>query len=258
MPAPKFSNDGYPPCSFRTTLELMFERDRQQALAELRTKMSSVRAPVVSAGIDRQVLAVPPPLAGILPRGGLPRGAVVSLGGRSGATSLLLTLLAAPANAWSALVGMPEIGLLAAAELGVDLDRLVLIPDPGIDVLQILSVLADGVDIIVSVPPKALPPARIRVLTARLRQSGAVLLVTGQWPGADLVLNARIENWTGIGRGHGRLRDRELIVEVGGRGAAGRRGSAAMLLRSSRADVAVGVVPDRLLDAVAPLIAEVG
>ncbi len=229
----------------------MFERDRQQALAELRHKMST-------PGIETRVLAVPGPLARILPRGGLPRGGVVSIGGRSGATSLLLTLLAAPANAWSALVGMPEIGLLAAAELGVDLDRLVLVPDPGIDVLQVLSVLADGVDIIVSVPPKVMPPARLRVLTARLRQSGAVLLVTGQWPGADLVLNARIENWTGLGRGHGRLRDRELIVEAGGRGAAGRRGSVAMLLRSTRTDVTVGVAPGRLLNAVDPLIAEVG
>ncbi len=251
-PAPKFSGAGCPLSDIRTIIELMFECDRQQAIAELRNKMSTS-----SAG--RQVLAVPPPLAQILPRGGLPRGGVISLDGRGGAASLLLSLLAAPANIWSALVGMPEIGLLAAAELGVDLDRLVLIPDPGVDVLQVLSVLADGVDIIAvditsAVVAKVLAPARLRVLAARLRQSGAVLLVTGRWPGADLVLNARVENWTGLGRGHGRLRNRELIVEVGGRGAAGRRGSAAMLLRSSR----VGVVPDRVPEAVDPLVAEVG
>ena len=234
----------------------MFERDRQQTLAELRHKMSGGLAPVISTG--RQVLSVPAPLAEILPRGGLPRGGVVSLGGRGGVTSLLLTLLATPVNTWSALVGMPGVGLLAAAELGVDLDRLALIPDPGPDVLQVLSVLTDGVDMIALVPPKVLAPARLRVLTARLRQSGAVLLVAGQWPGADLVLNSRIENWTGLGPGHGRLRDRELVVEVGGRGAAGRRGTAVMFLQSTRSGVEIGAVPDRVRRPADPLIAEVG
>ena len=204
------------------------------------------------------VLAVPAPLAEILPRGGLPRGGVVSLVGDSGSTSLLFSLLAAPSNVWSAVVGMPDLGLLAAAEQGVDLDRLVLIPDPGLDVLQVLSVLADGVDIIAAVPPKVLPPARLRVLGARLRQSGAVLLVAGSWPGAELVLRSRVENWTGVGRGHGRLRDRELVVEVGGRGAARGRGSVAMLLRSTRSAVAVTTAVPRVDQVLEPLVAEVG
>lgn len=214
----------------------MFDSDRQQVVAELRRKMS------VSA---RPVLAVPAPLAEVLPLGGLPRGGVVSLIGASGSTSLLLALLAAPANAWSALVGLPDVGLLAASELGVDLDRIVLVPDPGPDVLQILSVLADGVDMIAVVPPKVLPPSRLKVLNARLRQSGTVLLVAGRWPGADLVLRSRIEGWVGLGQGHGRLRDRELVVEVEGRGAAGRRNSVSMFLQSSRSRVDIGVMPIR-------------
>jgi hypothetical protein len=225
-------------------LELMFETavtpDRQRILAELRHK--------ISPEPDHQVLAVPAPLAEILPRRGLPRGGVVSLCGSSGSVSLLLTLLAAPVNAWSALVGMPDVGLLAAAELGVDLDRIVLIPDPGPDVLQVLSVLADGVDLIAVGPPPGstfgATPARLRVLAARLRQSGAVLLVHGQWPGAELVLESRVQGWSGLDRGHGRLRDRELIVEVRGRGAAGRGRSAAMLLKSNRSRVQIAAGPD--------------
>jgi hypothetical protein len=232
----------------------VFESDRQQLLDELRRKMGA--EPVAVATPVRAVLAVPAPLAGILPQGGLPRGGVVSLIGDSGSTSLLLALLATPANAWSALVGLPEVGMLAAAELGVDLDRVVLVPDPGPDVLQILSVLADGVDMIAVLPPKVLPPSRLKVLNARLRQSGAVLLVAGRWPGADLVLQSRIESWTGLGHGHGRLRDRELVVEVGGRGAAGRRSSVAMLLQSSRSRTDVGAAPTRRL--LEPLVAEVG
>lgn len=242
--------------------------DREQILSELRRKIggapgaggSSSSAPISvpsRSAVPRPVLAVPEPLADVLPSGGLPRGGVVSLVGDSGSTSLLFSLLAAPSNAWSAVVGMPNLGLLAAAEQGVDLDRLVLIPDPGLDVLQVLSVLADGVDIIAAVPPKVLPPARLRVLGARLRQSGAVLLVAGSWPGAELVLRSRVENWTGIGRGHGRLRDRELVVEVGGRGAARGRGSVCMLLQSTRAAVTVVAAPrvERVLE---PLVADVG
>ena len=195
------------------------------------------------------MLAVPEPLAKILPRGGIPAGSVVALAGSGGTTSLLFTLLAAPANAWSALVGMPDVGLLAAAELGVELDRLALIPDPGPDLLQVLSILADGVDIIAVAPARSAAgigatPARMRVLTARLRQSGAVLLVAGPMPGADLVLDCRVAGWTGIGRGHGRLRHRELVVEVSGRGAAGRSRSAVLYLHSDRSkvDVSAGAV----------------
>jgi hypothetical protein len=78
------------------------------------------------------------------------------------------------------------------------------------------------------------------VLTGRLRQHGSVLLVMGPWPGADLVLTARWVGWTGLGRGHGRLRDRELVVDVGGRGAAaGRGGHAALLLRAGRTAVEI-------------------
>src|SRR5690349_12012139 len=93
------------------------------------------------------VLPVATPLAAALPRGGLTRGSVVSVQGQ-GATSLLYTLLAGPAGCWSALVGMPGLGLSAAAELGVDLDRVVLVPDPGADVLQVVSILIDGVDLV--------------------------------------------------------------------------------------------------------------
>lgn len=236
-------------------LELMFEAAGIPAGVLLHTSARPL-------GTKLQVLAVPPPLAEILPRGGLPRGGVVSVSGASGSVSLLFTLLAAPATTWSALVGMPDAGLLAAHELGVDLTRLVLVPDPGPDVLQVLSVLADGVDLIAVVPPTGAnfgaAPARLRVLTARLRQSGAVMLVQGRWPGADLVLESRIENWSGIGRGSGRLRDRELVVEVTGRGAAGRRRSAVMLLKSGRTRVEVGTSPELLAPDGESAVAHVG
>lgn len=191
------------------------------------------------------VFAVPEALATVLPQGGLPRGGVVSLAGGTGSTSLLLSLLAAPEGTWSALVGLPGVGLAAAAEFGVDLDRTVVIPDPGPDVLQVLSVLADGVDLLVVGAPTQgfTAPARLRVLTGRLRQRGATLLVVGAWPGADLVLRTRVTGWAGIADGHGRLRDRSLEISVGGRRAATSRRSVQVLLQGDRERVRMHVDP---------------
>ena len=187
------------------------------------------------------MLPVAPPLAAVLPRGGLARGSVVSVLGQ-GATSLLFTLLAGPAAPWSALVGMPGIGLLAAAEFGIDLDRVVVIPEPGPDVLQVLSILIDGVDMIaVTLPARARPtPSRQRVLTGRLRQHGAVLLVMGPWPGADLVLTAA--GWAGPDWGRGTAGCG--TGNSSSRSAAGERrpvagSAAALLLRSQRTAVQI-------------------
>ena len=130
---------------------------------------------------------------------------------------------------------MPDIGLLAASEFGIDLDRVVLVPNPGPDVLQVISILIDGVDILaVALPAGARPTqSRLRVLTGRLRQRGAVVLSMGPWPGADLVLRSRWAGVAGVGRGHGRLRDRSLVVDVEGRGAAGRGRRASLVVRAA-------------------------
>jgi hypothetical protein len=118
----------------------------------------------------------------------------------------------------------------------VDLTRVVLVPQPGVDVVQILSVLVDGVDLIALSAPKGPigTPARQRVLAARLRQRGAVLLAVGPWPGADLSLTVSTVSWSGLGAGHGRLRDRELLVRLGGRRLGAEIPEVRMLLSGSR------------------------
>src|SRR6478736_1237304 len=228
--------------------------DQAQVVGELRHRMAMVGA--VDGDESGSVLPVAAPLAAALPRGGLARGSVVSVLGQ-GATSLLFALLAGPEAPWTALVGMPGVGLLAAAEFGIDLDRVVVIPEPGPDVLQVLSILVDGVDMIaVTLPTQVMPsPSRQRVLTGRLRQRGSVLLVMGPWPGADLVLTASWTGFSGLGRGHGRLRDRELSVEVGGRGAAAGRGArATLLLRAGRTAVEIApAAPSRGVGAFEPV-----
>ena len=240
--------------------------ERSAVVADLRRKLDAAGGAVGVRSAGRfaraesrtadAVLAMPAPLADVLPAGGVPHGYVVSVAssalGGSGATSLLLALMSAQPEAWVAVVGMPDFGALAAAEMGVDLSRLGLIPDPGPDPLQVISALADGVDVIAAVSPvegavgravirsMGLPPARQRVLTGRLRQGGAVLLVVGRWPGADLVFTVREVRWSGIGQGYGRLRDRELDVRVAGRRAGAALGATVTLrLRAGRNSVMV-------------------
>lgn len=237
MPGPRSCGTG----SALSSLERVYANP---TVDELRRRVAEAGgAPVDEAWSGQastgRIHAVPEPLAAVLPRGGIAGGSVVGLRG-DGTTSLLFALLSASPASWSALVAMPDLGLLAAAELGVDLNRVVVVPEPGPDLLQVISILVDGVDVVAAaVGPGVRPgPGRMRVLGGRLRQRGAVLLTMGGWPDADLVLTGSWENVTGLGDGFGRLRDRELAVEVSGRGI-GRPRRTTLLFSSSREAVRV-------------------
>lgn len=167
-----------------------------------------------------RMLPVHEALAELFPWGGLRRGRTVAV---RGSTSLLFALLAraTETGSWAALVGMPNLGLRAASELGVAVDRLALVRHPGVDLPKVVAALLDGVDL-VAVDPARLTEAQVRRLSARARHRGAVLLATGPWPGADLELTQETVSWTGLGEGHGHLAAREVRVTARGRGAATR------------------------------------
>lgn len=166
-----------------------------------------------------RLLPVAGPLAGLLPWGALSRGSTVVV---AGSTSLTLGLLseASRAGSWVALVGLPAVGVLAAHQLGLVLDRVVLVPSPGPDGPTVVAALLDGVDVVVVGPQVPLTDSDRRRLSARARERSAVLLPTTPWPGAQVVLTAQDSQWHGLGRGHGRLRSRRLTVRRGGRGTA--------------------------------------
>jgi hypothetical protein len=164
------------------------------------------------------VLPVLPALRDLLPAGGLQRGSVVT-SGDWGLLSLALAAGASAAGAWCAITGVPALGVRAAADVGLDPGRLVLIPDPGRNWPQVVASLLDGFDIVLLRPP-AQPPAQLRrKLEAAARRHATVLLVAGDWPGAQARLAVSDEEWTGIGAGHGRLRARKVRVVASGRGA---------------------------------------
>jgi hypothetical protein len=221
-----------------------------------------------------RILPVHTELARLFPGGGLPRGGTVLLGPppvpdsplgsglgssasssrprrASGLTSLLLLLLAGTSSRgyWCAVVGLPELGLAAAAELGADLGHLVLVPRPGSEGRwqSVVTTLLETVDLVCLVPDTPVRPADARRLSARARERSTTLVVfdpastTGvarglscgdlaragravaRWPGpSDLRCAVRDSSWSGLEHGHGLLSFRQLEAEVGGRGAASR------------------------------------
>ena len=204
-------------------------------LVEVSSPAPARPAPVVPAGRrargrhgavpdavpDERVWPVHDALAPLLPFGGLPRGTVLAV---RGSTSLLLALVARPsrAGAWTAAVGFPAVGLLAAADAGADLDRVVLVPRPGPDAALAIAALVDGLDVVVVGPDAALTDTDRRRLAARARERGALLVAATAWPGAHVALTVTGGAWSGADHGAGWLRRRTLVVERAGRGGAAR------------------------------------
>lgn len=177
-----------------------------------------------------RVLPVLPALENLLPWGGLRRGTTVAV---QGSTSLLFALLAeaTAGGSWAAVVGLPRLGVAAASELGVEVSRLALVPQPGADFATVTAALLDGVDLVATCPPGKFGGTQTaRRLSARARHRGAVLLSLGSWPGAEVELSCSASRWSGPEDGSGYLRQREVTVHVAGRGAAARPLRSALLL----------------------------
>ena len=127
-------------------------------LAKLARAERALRQAEVKAGMRAETPAVQadfPPIPG--PGAGgeplealgvnlLPGSAI----GVAGSTALLLALVGAAGagEKWTAIVGMPSLGVAAAAEFGIDLRRLVLIPEPGPQAAGVLAAIIDGFDVV--------------------------------------------------------------------------------------------------------------
>jgi len=204
------------------------------------------------------VVPVMAALAPLFPDGGLRRGTAVvvkpsaasadrrgagALSRRGGSASLTLALAAAAtqAGSWCAAVGWPAAGMVAAAGLGVALERFALVPRVGDQWAAVTAALIDAVDVIVLRPPRSVRSSEVRRLTARVRERGVVLVVSGgAWPeAADLSLSVTPVEWRGLGQGHGYLQARSVEVTSIGRGAASRERRVQLWLPGSTGQVEV-------------------
>lgn len=205
--------------------------DRADQLEHLRRKIAAVpskvgpgrreTAPSADPLTDSEsLLPIPEQLAELLPKS-LPRGTVAVV---SGARSLPLSMVAAVTaeGGHAAIVGQPDVGLLAAVEMGADLSRIAVIPEPGADPVEVAAVLMDGMDLVVlGLGGRSVPATRARAVVARARQKGCTLLVTGgDWQGASTRLEARVCGYdiTGPGcPGVGRISKVRLAMRGRGR-----------------------------------------
>ncbi len=185
--------------------------------------------PVALAG--ERLLPVLAPLAPLLPDGALRRGSVISV---AGSTSLALALLAgaSAAGSWCAAVGLASLGVVAAAEVGIALERfpLVAAPPSPEEWAWAVAALMDAVDVVLARPAGLVREAVARRLAAKARERSAVLVAVGSWPGADVRLAVTGAAWEGIGQGDGRLGARRVDVVANGRGAAAREKRVALWL----------------------------
>jgi len=192
------------------------------------------------AGAHERTLPVLAALRDLFPGGALQRGWVIATGG-DGATSLALAVAAGPsaAGSWTAVVGEEGLGLAAAAEAGLALERLLMVaaPEPR-DAVEATAALMGSVDVVLVGAEVRLGTAdHRRRLAARLRERGSVLIglagraIAGRaLGGADVRLQVVSSRWSGLGDGWGLLRSRRVSVRAEGRGAASRPRSVDLLL----------------------------
>jgi hypothetical protein len=192
----------------------------------------------------------------LFPEGGLVRGRWLSCAGPS-ATSLALAVVAPAiaAGGWLALIDLPTIGLDAASEYGVPLERIVRV-DTGVVTCGVTGVVAgaaatgderlrrwpdavvaaaDGFDVLmVRVPPR-LSPAVLRKVSTRVQRRGAVVVVLGDTGPmtCDVALDTGSATWTGVVAGAGHLAERRVDVRSSGRRMPGRCRRELLLPRGS-------------------------
>jgi hypothetical protein len=132
-----------------------------------------------------------------------------------------------------AVVGVPHLGVGAAVEAGVAIERLVLAQPPmaSREWVTTVAALVEGFDVLIVAPPASLTEHDARRLQSRIVARQSVLLVVNvpgalSSPGsrtasrvfaADLDVHADTVSWSGIERGGSHITQRLVHVRVGGR-----------------------------------------
>ncbi|MDY5785925.1 hypothetical protein [Corynebacterium sp.] len=194
--------------------------DRAGQIAELRSRMSALGGEVarpVAETVD--VVRLGEELRMLFPGGGLPRRSVSTC---SDTPALIVEILdeVTGSGGFAGVVGWPELSYAGIAP--ENLDRVVAVPDPGLDPLSVAGVLSEGLDLVVLRSPQRidLSPVRARPLLAKLRKGNAALVSVGtRVPSPALEVTGEVAGIHGIGRGTGRIRGIDIRVRVEAKGA---------------------------------------
>ena len=215
------------------------------------------RFPALTAvAASERTLPVHDSLVGLLPS--LQRGSTIACNGPA-AVSLALALASAPSQqgAWVGVAGLPELGIRAAVDMGVAVERLVMVTGDPLWV-DVLAAMIDGFDVVVvGRRVGRLAGGAVRRLQARAQSRGIVMLTVGVPAlGADQQISAEEGTWVGLGDGHGVASGRRLVVEVGGRRVQRPRRASMWLPDASGSITDVGGGVDTLRAADQSLLAE--
>jgi hypothetical protein len=199
-----------------TRLERRTGSDRTATVEALRARLRGMQQAAPQHAAPSLEAAAPAGLEEVVRR--LRSGAAHSIDSR--ALALVCMGAAMPAGAWGAIVGMPDLGIEAARDLGVPIERIALVPHPGGAWLDVIASLAEAMPVVLAAAPGRVAPTDAARLVARLRQASSTLLVAGPWPGAATTVRSVRAEWHGLEGGDGRIASGDLLVEVGAGGAA--------------------------------------
>ena len=181
----------------------------------------------------RAPLPIAPSFAPLFADGGLVRGRTVACTGDAAlSTALALSASATRLGSWLAVIGVPQLGVGAAIEAGVAIERIVLAQPPRAsrEWVATVAALVEGFDVLIVAPPTSLSAHDARRLQTRVAARQSVLIVVHlplplaphtrlapQVFGADLDVRADTVAWSGIEQGGSHITQRMVHVRVSGR-----------------------------------------
>jgi hypothetical protein len=195
------------------------------ASTQITVPVEQLAEPLAAASLSRsRMLPVVDPLVSLLPDGGLVRGKAVACGGVAAMSlAVSLAVAATASGSWLAVVGVPTLGLEAAEEFGIPLERVVGVDLPTSDDnerwAELVAATFDGFEVVITAVPRRLNAVLARRVQARMQSRQAVMITVGAAGpfSADVELHADEPCWEGVAAGWGHLRGRRVAVSSSGR-----------------------------------------
>lgn len=159
------------------------------------------------------VLGLGEVLSPLFPDGGLRVGASY----RISHTPALFSAIAAEATRQGVrcvVIGMPTLGLEFTRRLGADLEHLILIPQPGPRLIDIISAVSEVVPLVLCAAPIRASEKAAARLASRLRDRACTFLTTGSWQQAYASIECHDPRPHGIGKGWGVITEQAVMVTV--------------------------------------------